>query len=115
MAAVDASTSTSTGVAPRAHTAAAVGTAVNAGTITSSPADTPTARSASCNPDAPLADAHRVPVSEQQRQLVLAGLELGAQQQVAGAEHPLDGIEEHGGLRSVASGQVDDGDHACSR
>ena len=60
-------------------------------------------------------NAHRVPVSEQQRQLVLAGLELGAHQQVAGAEHPLDGIEEHEGLRSVTSGQVDDGDHACSR
>ena len=88
---------------------------MNAGTITSSPVDTPTARSASCNPDAPLDDAHRVPVPEQQRQLVLAGLELGPQQQVAGAEHPLDGIEERGGLRGVASAQVDDGDHTCSR
>ena len=46
-AAVGGSTSTRTGVAPAAHTADAVGTAVNAGTMTSSPGPTPRAASAS--------------------------------------------------------------------
>jgi hypothetical protein len=42
-----------TGTAPSAHTADAVGTAVKAGRITSSPGPTPTAARASCNADAP--------------------------------------------------------------
>src|SRR4051812_10635180 len=53
MVAVSESTSTNTGTAPVAQTAAAVGTAVKAGTITSSPGPMPSATNGSRNASVP--------------------------------------------------------------
>ena len=89
MAAVAASTSTSTGTAPVAHTADAVGTAVNAGTITSSPGPMPSA--ASDELQAPTRRwRRRRPRSRRRRsvggQLGFEGRQLGAEQHGARVE-----------------------------
>ena len=78
--AVSRSTSTNTGTAPVAHTAAAVGTAVNAGTITSSPGPTPSATQREPQRVGARRHPDRVAPAGERRELALERVELRAEQ-----------------------------------
>ena len=78
--AVSGSTSTKTGVAPAAHTAAAVGTAVNAGTITSSPVADAQRDEREAERVGPRRHPDRVPPAGERRELGLERVELGTEQ-----------------------------------
>ena len=114
MAAVDASTSTGTGTAPVAHTADAVGTAVNAGTMTSSPCADAESLEDELQRARPARHADGL-AAERRGELVLERRQLGAEQHGAGAE---DTRRRLGEARLEPAGsplQVDDGDHERSR
>ena len=107
-AAVSGSTSTKTGDAPVAHTAAAVGTAVKAGTITSSPGPTPTASNARRSASVPEATptAWRRPVNAASS--VSSASSSGPRRYVPDASTRVTAAERSGSNRAAPTRQVDD-------
>ena len=85
IAAVSTSTSTGTGAAPTAHTADAVGTAVKAGTITSSPGPMPSAGQRQLDRPGSARHATTSQPPLQRRPLAFEGVELRAEQHRARA------------------------------